>query len=130
VPAGPGDPERVVEGVDEVAGFEVGENLHRPGGPEAGHVRPTRGIGDRPQGERAERLAVVVEGEPVLLEVVDALGTPGGLARRLDGGQQESDQDGDDGDDDEEFDEGETAPRVATTHRKSPDGVRVSCERP
>jgi hypothetical protein len=44
-----------------------------------------------------------------LLEVVGALGAAGGLARRLDGRQQEGDQDGDDGDHDQQLDQGEAA---------------------
>jgi hypothetical protein len=41
-----------------------------------------------------------------LLQVVDALGSPGRLARRLDRGQQQGDQDGDDRDHHQEFDQG------------------------
>ena len=36
-----------------------------------------------------------------LLEIVDALAAPGGLAGGLDGGQEEGDEDRDDGDHDE-----------------------------
>ena len=52
-------------------------------------------------------LVVVVDGQADLLQVVDALRAPGGLAGRLHGGQEQADQDGDDGDDDEQFDERE-----------------------
>ena len=47
--------------------------------------------------------------QPELLEVVGALGAPGGLARRLHGRQQQGDQYRDDGDDDQQFDEGESS---------------------
>ena len=55
---------------------------------------------------------VVVHGQADLLEVVDALGTPGGLAGRLHGGQQQRDQDGDDGDHHQQFDQRERATRT------------------
>jgi hypothetical protein len=48
-----------------------------------------------------------VHGEANLLEVVFALGPGGGLADLLDGGQEQTDQDGDDGDDDEQLDQRE-----------------------
>ena len=50
---------------------------------------------------------IVVQRQAELLEVVDALGPAGGLARRLDRGQEQADQDGDDGDDDQQLDQGE-----------------------
>ena len=40
-----------------------------------------------------------------LLEVVGALSSAGGLARRLNGGQQKRDQDANDGHDDQELDQ-------------------------
>jgi hypothetical protein len=46
-----------------------------------------------------------VHRDPDLFQVVDALHPPPGLARRLDGGQEQGDQDGDDGDDDEQLDQ-------------------------
>ena len=51
---------------------------------------------------------VVVQGQADLLQVVDALGAAGGLARRLHGGQEQADQDGDDGDHHQQFDQRET----------------------
>ena len=63
-------------------------------------------------GEDVVDRVVVVQGQADLLEVVDALGPPGGLAGRLHGGQEQGDQDGDDGDDDQQFDQGE----ATTTH--------------
>jgi len=52
---------------------------------------------------------VIVHGQGDLLEVVDALGAPGGLARRLHCRQQQGDQHGDDRDDDQQLDQRETA---------------------
>lgn len=52
---------------------------------------------------------VVVQPQADLLEVVDALRTPGGFAGGLHRGQQQGDQDRDDRNHDEQFDEGETA---------------------
>jgi hypothetical protein len=51
------------------------------------------------QREDVGDLDVVVDRQPELLEVVGALGAPGGLAGRLDRGQEQGDQDGDDRDD-------------------------------
>jgi len=45
-----------------------------------------------------------VNGQAQLLEIVHALGPAGGLARHLDGRQQERDQDRDDRDDNEKLD--------------------------
>src|SRR5579883_344048 len=52
---------------------------------------------------------IVVQPQPDLLEVVDALGAPRRLAGRLDRGQEQGNQDGDDRNDDQEFDQRETA---------------------
>ena len=54
-------------------------------------------------------VVVAVEGNTNLLEVVDALDPPGGLAGRLHRRQEQRDQHGDDRDDDQELDEGEGA---------------------
>ena len=65
-------------------------------------------------------LVVVVDRQAELLQVVDALGPPGGLAGRLDGGQQQGDQDGDDRDDHQQLDQRERATRrvfMAVTRR-------------
>ena len=56
-------------------------------------------------------VVVVVHREAELLEVVDALRAPGGLAGGLDGRQQQGDQDRDDRDHDQQLDQGETARR-------------------
>src|SRR5580700_1788657 len=50
---------------------------------------------------------IVVLRQGHLFEIVAALRSPCGFARRLDGGEQECDQDGDDGDHHQEFDERE-----------------------
>src|SRR5262249_17862724 len=47
---------------------------------------------------------------------VDTLGAAGGLARRLHGGEQESDQHGDDRDDDQQLDQCEAGPEMSTSH--------------
>ena len=52
---------------------------------------------------------VVGDGQRDLLEVVDALRAARGLARRLDGRQEERDQDGDDRDHDQKLDQCEAA---------------------
>ena len=50
-----------------------------------------------------------MHGQPELLQVVGALRPPRRLARRLDRGEQQSDQHRDDRDDHEQLDEGEPA---------------------
>ena len=51
---------------------------------------------------------IILGGQGDLLEVVRALGPVARLPRRLDGRQEQGDQDRDDGDHDEEFDQRET----------------------
>jgi hypothetical protein len=63
-----------------------------------------------PGGEAVVAGDVTMDPKADLLEVVDALRTPGRLACGLNGGEQKSDQDRDDGDDDQELDQGETCP--------------------
>src|SRR5262249_53153432 len=64
-------------------------------------------------GHVAEGALEVVGGQGDLLEVVLALHAGGGLADLLDGGQQQTNQDGDDRDHDEQFDQREPPrPRV------------------
>ena len=58
-----------------------------------------------------------MQSQPDLLEVVGALDPPRRFPRRLHGGEQQSDQDGDDRDDDEQLDQGEAALR-SLTHGK------------
>ena len=62
---------------------------------------------------------VIVHGQADLLQIVDALGPPCGFARRLNGRQQEGDQDRDDGDDDQKLDQRKTA-SSALPHEKVP----------
>jgi hypothetical protein len=52
---------------------------------------------------------VVLQAEAQLLQVIDALIPPGGLAGGLHGREQQGDQYGDDGDHDQQFDQRETA---------------------
>ena len=61
---------------------------------------------------------VVQHGQADLLEAADALCTPRGLARRLDGGEEQGDQDSDDRDHDQELDQGETV-LLSTIHGTS-----------
>jgi hypothetical protein len=61
-------------------------------------------LGKRPQGAH-----MVLERQPHLLQVVRALRTAGRFAGRLDGWQQQGDEDADNRDDDQEFDERERA---------------------
>jgi len=51
---------------------------------------------------------IALDREAELLQIIEALRAAGGLARRLDGGQEQRDQDGDDGNDDQQLDQGET----------------------
>ena len=74
-------------------------------------VEPVATLRLWPIGNGAVDVVVVVQGQAELLQVVDALAPPGGLAGGLHGGQQQGDQDGDDGDDDQQLDEREGAER-------------------
>ena len=75
-----------------------------------------RGLDTRaPAGRRCGRV-VVVDGQAELLEVVDALRPPGRLARRLDGGQQQGDQDRDDRDHHQQLDQREGSSRATSRH--------------
>ena len=69
----------------------------------------------------------IVDRQADLLEVVDALGAAGRLAGRLDGGQEQADQDGDDGDHHQQLDQGEPsgAVPIRRTHgEKTPETDR------
>src|SRR5262249_40041914 len=70
---------------------------------------------------------VVVHGEADLVQVVGAADAGGGLADLLDGGQEQTDQDGDDGDDDEQFNQREAA--EMTVPRSPPEKRRKSYSR-
>ena len=52
---------------------------------------------------------VIVHGQADLLQIVDALGPPSGFACRLNGREQQRNQDRDDGDDYQKLDQGKTA---------------------
>ena len=58
------------------------------------------------------RVMVILDGESELLEVVGALHTTSRFARRLDGGQKQTNKNTDDSDDDEQFDKRKTAIRL------------------
>src|SRR5262249_15443777 len=64
---------------------------------------------------------IIMYRKPQLLQVIDALGPPRRLARRLDGGQEQRDQDRDNGDHHQQLDQREpTPPAHGTTHETSP----------
>ena len=119
----PGAPTEVRRLVDGTL-LQVGE--HQRLGAEAAPGRAIRRraraslrvVGDA-QRERAGGARVVVGGQPDLLEVVGALDTAGGLARRLHRGQEQRNQHGDDGDDYEQLDQRETTPQTEI-HLKAP----------
>ena len=67
-----------------------------------------RGLGRK----RAVRVDEVVDRQRELLHVVRTLHPTGRLARRLNGGKEQPNQDADDRDYDQQFDEGETASRM------------------
>jgi hypothetical protein len=80
--------------------FEIGEDGDGPAG--VGH---TVGMTGRAMawGQGAEGVVVLMEGEGELFEVVGALDASGGFADFLNGGQEQSNEDGGDADDHEEF---------------------------
>jgi hypothetical protein len=57
---------------------------------------------------------MVVDRDPVLLEVVGATAPPGRLARGLHRREEQTDERADDGDHHQQFDEGETAANAPT----------------
>ena len=80
-----------------------------------GHVRRAPAVRNADAGvglsgrELFVDVVVAVQGDGLLLEIIEALGAIGGFAHLLHGGHQERDQNGDDGDDDQEFNERESA---------------------
>ena len=54
------------------------------------------------------RVVIHLRGQHDLLQVVRALHTAGRFTRRLNGGQEQTDQDADDRDNDQKFDQGKT----------------------
>ena len=67
-----------------------------------------------PIGKGVVLIVIVLGGQADLLEIVRALDTSGGLARRLYGREQERDQHGDDGDHHQKLDQGERGPNEVT----------------
>src|SRR5262249_29264007 len=72
---------------------------------------------------------IVVDGQAELFEVVDALGAPGRLARRLDGREQQGDQYRNNCDDDQELDQGETTSSLPHRRTSLLDRVAAGSER-
>src|SRR5581483_7643916 len=100
---------RVDRVVEHVRLLDVrGELVHpRPADPVVGvAARLGRTVGPGPR-EPHQRVVVVVQTEPDLLEVVHALAAGGRLPDLLDRGKEQADQDGDDGNDDQQLDQGE-----------------------
>ena len=88
--------------------LHVGQERH-----EAAHRLVGAAVGEV-LGEGRHRITrvgalVIGQRQAELLEVVRALGTPRGLARRLDRGKEQGDQHGDDRDHHQEFDQGEAS---------------------
>ena len=94
-----------------VALLHVGEQLAvgRPPGVDRGARKRDHVIRALPEGKDSARTFVVVQGEPELLQVVDALGTSRCLAGRLHGGEKERDENGDDGNHDQQLNQRECA---------------------
>ena len=78
--------------VDRVEQVRLLEVRQQPGQPRPG-LRRAVARQDHDRREGVVRGQVVVQGQADLLQVVRALGPPGGLAGRLDGGQEQADQD-------------------------------------
>src|SRR5262245_40463996 len=80
----------------------------------AGGVRLEGRVGERIGMPRRQKLlvvvAVLVDGQRHLVEVILALRPLGGLANLLDGGEEQADQDGDDRNDDKQLDQREPTP--------------------
>ena len=87
--------------------LHVGEHLAvgRPPGVDRGARKRDHVIRALPKGKDSARTFVVVQGEPELLQVVDALGTSPCLAGRLHGGEKQCDENGDDGNHDQQLDQ-------------------------
>ena len=122
-----------VDGVVEGRLFREGKR-GRKGAPTApvGIARAARGrigiaILRGGLGENAVGVVIVVHGQPDLLQVVGALNAAGGFASRLNGGQQQSDQDRNNRDNNQKFDQSETRRRttIRTLHGGISGVVRV-----
>src|SRR5262245_22063186 len=92
--------------VQERRQMHVNGDVALPAFPGATRVLPV--MGRHPAWrETCKRTVVIVEGHTDLLEVVDALHAPRGLTGRLNGRQEQADQQPGDGDNHQELDEGE-----------------------
>ena len=110
-----------VDGVVQRPLLHIAEHLAMgaPAGPvviRSTLARPVPHVARPAHREDAVGAVVIVQRQPDLLEVVGALRSPGRLTGRLDGRQEQGDQDRDDGDDHEQLDERERSPRL-TFHR-------------
>ena len=90
---------------DERGLLDLRQHQHEPVGvlrahEEARERHARHGGPDPAQGQRPVRGLVIMDRQAELLHVIDALRPPGGLARGLDGGEEQGDQHCDDGDDD------------------------------
>ena len=105
-----------VDRVVHVGQIQMRQQRHReaPSGP----IRN----GPAAHGERGVDVVVVVERQTDLLQVVLALHAAGRLARLLHGGKQQSNQQGDDGHHDQQFNQGEAAIPLPTSHRRTARG--------
>ena len=105
--------------------------MRRPPGVDRGHGDLGHVVVPLAERQAPERIDVVVQGQPELLEVVVALHPPRRLPRRLHGRQEQRDQDRDDRDDDQELDQREarTSMRHETSSRgrKNPDSEKERC---
>jgi len=114
----------------QVSLFHERQDGHHPAElPLARHVRRT----DRCGRKLPVHFVVVVQPQADVLEVVVALRTPCGLARRLRGRQQQGDQNADDGDDHQQFQQAEPAPFAGPdqrAHDRDDDGRNQTAEFP
>ena len=112
------DRQAEVHRVEQRSLFELGKD-HRPPSPARGRVgcpvdEPAPGgVAHR---ERPEGVVIVVEGDPDLFQVVDALDARARLARRLHRRQQQGNQDRDDRDDHQEFDQRKATDKTGDSH--------------
>ena len=95
------------------------------GGLAAGVVGDIGASHDSRGRECTQGRVVVVQCQAQLLEIVGALCPAGGLACRLDRGQQQRDEDADDGDHHQEFHKCETEISDSCAWRRAPVGVCV-----
>ena len=111
-----GDPvdQAVVVSVGQRLLLEVGKHPDEDAAADVIAVGSVQAIGPailagHPVGVEAIGAFIIRQRQPELLQIVDALGPASGFAGRLDGRQEQGDQDRDDRDDDEQLDQGEAA---------------------